>query len=110
LTEAFTAYDPENEDRAWSLYESVRGSRFPRVRAECFLCYGALSTAGDENWRERMRQLGTQETMLIAYGDPAIERIHTRRDEIIALVKANNAKKRKRSDSPGGRGIDGTKK
>ena len=50
---------------------SLKGSIFPRIRAERLLCLSAIKCAGQERWRLKQRRLAKQDVMLIEDDDPA---------------------------------------
>ncbi|KAN0121736.1 hypothetical protein V8E51_000062 [Hyaloscypha variabilis] len=95
LDHALLIYDPEDESPSMKIYESLRSSRFTRVRAECFSCLSVIDLlAGTPELGEKQRRLANQEALLIDQDDPARQRILENGRKIIGLKSTYEKEKR----------------
>jgi hypothetical protein len=95
LDHALLIYDPEDESPSMKIYESLRSSRFTRVRAECFSCLSVIDLlAGTPKLGEKLRRLANQEALLIDQDDPARQRILENGRKIIGLKSTYEKEKR----------------
>jgi hypothetical protein len=94
LDQALLVYDPEDESPSMKFYESLRSSRFTRVRAECFSCLSVIDLlAGTSKLGEKLRRLTNQEALLIDQDDPARQRILENGRKIIGLKSTYEEKR-----------------